>query len=416
MKTRILVMLAFSFSMVALAQKNEVKAAEKAMRSGDAAAAKASLEAAASSIDGADSKIQAQYYAVLGDAQAKLSEFEGAIESYNKAVSIEEASGKSKYSDGIKEKMNQMAADLVNAAVDDNNSQDFAAGADKLYSAYKIRPQDTVYLYFAASSAVNGKEYTKALKFYNELKDINYDGSETKFTAVNIETGEVEEMDKTSRDLYVKAGTHKDPQTKVTDSKRPEIIKNIALIYQQEGDNEKALAAYDDAIATNPDDVNLVLNKANLYYSMGDKDKFKELMGQAAEMAPDNPDLHYNIGVINMEQGNLENARESYKKALEIDPNYLNATLNLSTSYVNEGNELIDTMNDLAMSNKRSDIAKYDELKAKKDDLFKKGATILEDALKSTPDNESILSQLKNIYGALGDNENFMRVKKLIGE
>jgi len=26
------------------------------------------------------------------------------------------------------------------------------------------------------------------------------------------------------------------------------------------------------------------------------------------------------------------------------------------------------------------------------------------------------LTQLKNIYGALGDNENFMRIKKLLGE
>jgi hypothetical protein len=44
------------------------------------------------------------------------------------------------------------------------------------------------------------------------------------------------------------------------------------------------------------------------------------------------------------------------------------------------------------------------------------GAKILEDALKTNPDNQSILSQLKNIYGAMGDNENFMRIKKLMGE
>lgn len=409
-------MLAVTFSMVAFSQKNEIKAAEKAMKSGDAATAKASLEAVSGSISGADSRLQAQYYAVLGDAQAKLSEYESAVDSYKKVLAVEEASGKQKYSSDIQVKMDQMAADLVNGAVADNEKQDFASGSEKLYMAYKLRPQDTIYLYYAASGAVNGKEYTKALEYYNMLKDLNYDGSSVKYTAVNVESGEVEEMDKTSRDLYVKAGTHKDPKEEKTASKRPEIIKNIALIYQQEGDNEKALAAYDDAIASNPGDVNLVLNKANLYYTMGDKDKFKELMAEAAEMAPDNPDLLYNIGVISMEQGNLEEAREAYQKVLAIDPNYINATLNLSTSYVNEGNELIDTMNELAMSNKRADIDKYDELKLKKDDLFKKGAQILEDALKATPDNESILAQLKNIYGALGDNDNFMRIKKLLGE
>ena len=83
---------------------------------------------------------------------------------------------------------------------------------------------------------------------------------------------------------------------------------------------------------------------------------------------------------------------------------------------MNEGNGLIDEMNELALSSKRADMAKYDDLKAKKDDLFKEGANVLEDALKQNPDNASILTQLKNIYGALGDNENFMRVKKLLGE
>jgi tetratricopeptide (TPR) repeat protein len=66
----------------------------------------------------------------------------------------------------------------------------------------------------------------------------------------------------------------------------------MALIYTQLGDNDKALQAYKDARASNPDDVNLILNEANLHYQMGDKDKFKELMAEAASVAPDNPDLH----------------------------------------------------------------------------------------------------------------------------
>ena len=118
--------------------------------------------------------------------------------------------------------------------------------------------------------------------------------------------------------------------------------------------------------------------------------------------------------LFNMEQGNLEEARAAYLKALEVDPNYVNAQLNLSTSYVNEGNSLIDEMNTLGTS--RADTQRYDELKQKKDYLFLEGAKILEEALLKNPDNEGILAQLKNIYGALGDNENFMRIKKLIGE
>jgi len=382
MKTKVLILLAIGISTMGFAQKDEIKAAEKAMKSGDAAAALAALESAASTIGAADEKLQAQYYADLGNANYDLaqkgdaSKFKAALDAYNKVISVEEASGKAKYTSVAQEKMSQMTADLVNAAVEDNNNQKYAEAADKLYMSYKLSPKDTVYLYYAASSAVNGQEYEKALDYYNELKDINYDGSDVTFTAVNVETGETETMDKATRDLYVKAGTHKDPKEEKSPSKKPEIVKNIALIYQQLGNNDKALEAYTDARAENPEDVNLVLGEANLYYTMGDKGKFKELMSEASNMAPDNPDLLYNIGVINMEQGNLEAARDAYKKALSVDPGYINALLNLSTTYINEGNGLIDEMNALGTS--KADIAKYDELKDKKDSLFKEGAKVLE--------------------------------------
>lgn len=420
MRTKFLILIALGISAMGFSQKNEIKAAEKALKDGDPASAKTALEGAASLIDAADERLQAQYYAVKGNTYQDLakkgdaSAFQTAIDSYNKVVSIEEASGKEKYTSVAKQSLSQITGDLVNAAVEDNNNKEFGMAADKLYMSYQLSPADTIYLYYAASSAVNAQDYEKSLKYYNELKDLNYDGSAVTYTAVNIETGEVETMDKNTRDLYVKAATHKDPKEEKSPSKRPEIIKNIALIYQQLGEKDKALAAYDEARAEDPNDVNLVLGEANLYYTMGDKDKFKVLMAEASAMAPDNPDLLYNIGVINMEQGNLDEARDAYKKTLAIDPGYINAILNLSTTYIDEGNGLIDEMNSLG--NSRADIARYDELKKKKDDLFMQGANILEEALKTNPDNQGVLTQLKNIYGALGDNENFMRIKKLLGE
>ena len=420
-KQVVLFVLALGVSLGAFAQKNEIKEATKAIKKGDFAAAKTALDGAASSIESADARVQAQYYSMMGDvqnnlAQGSVSVFEEAAKAYQKALELEETSGKKKYTTDVQQKLQQMVADLVNGAVDDQKNKAFTDAAKKLNLGYTLSPTDTIYLYYAAGSAVNAPDYDLALEYYNKLKEIGYDGSGVKYTALNTETGEREEMDKSTRDLYVKAGTHSDPKEERTPSKRAEIVKNIALIYQQQGKNDAALAAYEDAIAQNPNDVNLILNKANLYYGMGDKDKFKELMSEASAMAPDNPDLLYNIGVINMEQGDYMGAREAYKKALAIDPGYTNALLNLSTTYVNEGNELIDKMNELSTSYKKADIAKYDELKEQKDNLFKEGAAVLEEALKSQPENTSILQQLKNIYGALGDAANFKRIKGLLGE
>ena len=420
MKNKFLIVAALTFTMVGFAQKNEIKDAEKALKDGDAASAQTAIEAASGTIASADEKLQAQYYFTRGKIYSDLAKkgnndaFEKAASSFKRVVEIEEKSGKQKYSDETNQYMAALTADLVNSAVSDNGNKKFKEAAEKLYMSYTLSPKDTTYLYYAAGSAVNGGHYELALDYYNKLQEVGYDGSGVVYKATNTETGEVEEMDKVQRDLMVKSGTYADPLDERTPSKKSEIVKNTALIYSQLGQDEKALEAYKAARQTDPEDINLILNEANLYFNQGDKAKFKELMAEAIALAPDNPDLHYNVGVISMEQENYEDARASYKKTIELDPNYTNAYLNLSTTYVNEGNALIEEMN--ALGNSRADITKYEELKAKKDGLFRQGADVLEEALKTNPENENVMTQLKNIYGAMGDNENFMRLKKMLGE
>ncbi|MDO6472727.1 tetratricopeptide repeat protein [Maribacter sp. 1_MG-2023] len=420
MKNRLLLVAALSFTMIGFAQKNEIKAAEKALKSGDAATAQTALEAASGTIAAADEKTQAQYYFTRGKIYSDLAKkgnndaFEKSATSFKKVIELEEASGKQKYTAETNQYMASLTADLVNSAVSDNSNSKFKEAAEKLYMSYTLSPKDTSYLYYAAGSAVNGGHYEMALDYYDKLQEVGYDGSAVVYKATNAASGEVEEMDKVQRDLMVKSGTYSNPVDEKTPSKKAEIVKNTALIYTQLGQDEKALEAYQAARENDPEDVNLILNEANLYFKQGNKDKFKELMAQAIALAPDNPDLHYNVGVISMEQDNYADARVSYKKAIEIDPKYTNAYLNLSTTYVNEGNALIDEMNSLG--NSRADIAKYDELKEKKDGLFKQGADVLEDALKNNPESENIMTQLKNIYGAMGDTENFTKMKKMLGE
>lgn len=420
MKKIVLFALSVGVTLAASAQKDELKDASKAFKKGDAAETLSILEPLSASIESAEDKYQADYFSLLGDASLKLAQsgdverYPAAIKAYESLIALENASGKPKYSDAAMGSMNQIANDYVNMAVEDQKAANYSDAARKLYQSYRLSPRDTLYLYYAAGSAVNGSDFDQALDYYIQLRDINYDGSEKRFGAINVETSEMEYFDKATRDLYVKGGTHKDSKDETTPSKRSEVVKNIALIYQQQGRNEEALKAYDEAQAQNPSDVALLLNKANLYYTLGQPDKFKELMNQASEIDPNNPDLQYNIGVISSEQGNIQEARAAYRKTLEIDPTYINAVLNLSSTYVNEGNALVDEMNTLAMSAKKSDLDKYDALKEQKEELFKESAAVLESALENLPSNNDILTQLKNLYGALGDNENFKRILELM--
>lgn len=420
MKKIVLFALSVGVTLAASAQKDELKEALKVFKKGDASQTLSIIEPLSASIGSAEDRYQADYFSLLGDASLKLAQagdmerYPVAIQAYESVIALENASGKPKYSDAAMGSMNQIANDFVSMAVEDQKAADFSGAAKKLYQSYRLSPRDTIFLYYAAGSAVNGVDLEQALDYYIQLRDINYDGSEKRYGAINIETSEMEYFDKPTRDLYIKGGTHKDSKDETTPSKRSEVVKNIALIYQQQGRNEEALKAYDEAQAQNPTDIALMLNKANLYYTIGQPDKFKELMNQASEIDPNNPDLQYNIGVISSEQGNIEEARAAYRKTLEIDPTYINAILNLSSTYVNEGNALVDQMNTLAVSTKKADLDKYDALKEKKDELFRESAEVLEKALENLPKNNDILTQLKNIYGALGDNENFKRILGLM--
>lgn len=420
MKNRILMVVALSFTMIGFAQKNEIKAAEKALKGGDSAAAKTSLEAVSGMISGADEKIQAQYHFTRGKIYSDLakkgdnSAFEQAVESFQKVLDIESKTGKEKYTSDTKQYITSLRADLINAAVSDQNEKAYILAAEKLMMAYRISPLDTSFLYYAANNAMNGGEYELALESFNRLNDMNYDGSTILYKATNVATNEIEQMDKVQRDLMVKSGSYKDPIDEKTPSVKGEIIVNQAKIYSQLGQDEKAIEAFTIARERNPNDINLLISEANLHFKQGNKSMFKELMTRGIEISPDNPDLYYNLGTVELEEKNIDSSRDAFKKAIELDSNYTNAFMNLAYTYTEEGNGLIEEMNSLG--NSRADIARYEELKQQKDDLFSQGALVLEDALKVNNENQAILTQLKNIYYSLGDDENFMRVKKLLGE
>jgi len=305
---------------------------------------------------------------------------------------------------------------IVDKAVKENENGNFDKAGDLLISAYQLSAgKDKVYLYYAASSYVNGNHYEKALNAYKNLVAINYGSENTyEYYLTDIKTDARELIEEDQIESAMSSGDYYNLEKIKKESKLSEVLKNIALIHTQLGQDDKALDAYRIAREKNPNDVSLILNQANLYFKQGDKDTFKSLMNEAAEIDPTNPDLFYNIGVINMEQGNSEEARAAYSKAVELSPTYINAYLNLSTSFVNEGNNLINEMNNLG--NSKKDIYRYDVLKAQKQVLFKKAAQVLEAGLAANENDLDLLGQLKNIYGATGDNRNVKRVERLLNK
>ena len=401
----LVICLVFSFSF-SFSQKKELRNANKKFDAGDIDAAKEIIDSNIRLFENADSKVFNNYIFLSAKILRSKENFE---KSFEKLKSIESVKS---LAEDVSNELELLITDIVNSAILDNKQESYLESSKKLYLAYNIDNEAEDYLYYAASSSVNAGDWKTALKLYLELKELNYQGIITKYYVTKIDTGEKLEVDSMQYELFKKLPKeYSDFIEEETESKFPEIVKNIALIYNQLGMKDQAMSAVSEARNSNPEDVNLILVEANLYIELDEMEKFKELMIEAIRLKPNDHILFFNLGVVNADQGNVEDARKYYEKAIEINPSYEAAYLNLVALILEEEPKIVDKMNSLGTS--RADNAKYDVLKKKREDLYRECVPILKTLIELNKDEEAIRT-LMNIYGTLGDNEGFMEMKKII--
>ena len=399
----LITILIFNFS---FSQKKELRKAQKLYDAGDIAGASQILTENQSLLESADQKVKPNYDFLRGKIAQNNKEFQTAFDLFNSVKDV------SSIKDEVIQQLNFLSADIVNSAIDDNGSGDFKSSTEKLYLAYLIDPElNKDYLYFAASSAVNAEMFDVALGFYIQLKEMDYTGVVTKYYVTEIESGVETEVTESEYNLYKKSKSYENYREEDTPSKFPEIVKNIALIHAQLGDDDKAMAAVQEARLSNPSDLNLILTEANIYIELGEKEKFQSLMSEAIAQDPNNANLYYNLAVVTSDLGEKDAARGYYEKAIEINPEYENAYLNLVALILEGEQTIVEQMNSLGTS--AADNAKYDALKLDRENLYKECVPILR-SLIQIGENEDAIKTLMNIYGTLGDNEGYKEMKALL--
>ena len=410
MKTYFVLAIALTLGFSVVAQKKELKAANKEIDKGNFEKATVALDAAETLLGSMDKKYKSQYFLLrsicyLKNGDPDFNTIKKSIEALKLATEPEQGQG-------VKNQIQNLKAHLVNKGSSLLQKEDYKTSSDYFESAYKLVPSDTAYLFYAASTAVNAKLYDRSLAMYEELRSLGYTGIEQNYLATNKET-QVEELfgSKVLRDLSVKSKSHINPRDETTKSKFPEIIKNIALIYVQNGENEKALQAMAVARAESPDDLDLLLTEANVHYSMGNTQKFKELLEIAIQKDPMNPELQYNLGVISSETDDFESSKKYYLKAIELNPEYVNAYINLAALILGQEESILDQMNSLGSS--AANDRKYDELKAKRNQLYLNAIPYLETAFNIDPSNYQAAKTLTNIFSAVGDSDKYKEYKAI---
>lgn len=410
MKKRVLAIALSGFAMMTMAQKKEVKALEKAVKSEDLTNVKKLISTAEALINTADNKTKAKFHYLKVMALLPGNDYDATLQ----ALTQFESNENSTYSSEVNKLKTIVSGKIVSKAIEDSKKGNNEASAIKLNTAYKLT-NNLEYLYFAANGYIKAKKNDKALPMLIELKEKGYTGVKTQYFAVSKLNNNKDFFNSLEeRNKAIKLGTHSSPTQNTTPSSKAEIITNIALIHVELGNTEKAIAAIKDARANEPNNVSLILTEANLYLKLDKKDEFTKLMETAIEKDPTNPVLFFNLGVMASENGNKTKAKEYYQRSLDLKGDDINTNINMAVLILSGETKLVEQMNELVSSNKSADIKKYDALQEDRNNLYKQAVPYLEKVLSVDAKNIDAATTLKNIYGVLGDMTKLKEMKAII--
>lgn len=334
----------------------------------------------------------------------------GIADAARETLDYEKKSGKKLLSDDINEDLKEAMPMFTNLALALNKVGKDADAARVMYAVYKLDPKNLNNLFYAASFAVNGKDYELALKNYQELKSMNYSGEETAYYAKNKASGEEEYFQsKNQRDEYVRLGSHEKARDEKLPSKRGEIYRNIALILVQQGKKEEAKQAFADARRANPKDESLLLGEANLYLELNDNENYTRLVNEALANNPNNVDLLFNLGVVSAKANQLDAAEGYYRKAIELKPDYFNAYLNLAELKLRGDQKYVDEINKLGTTDK--ELKRYEVLKTERNKNFTAILPLVEKAYELKPEDEGAKKTLMSLYNALEMTDKYKALK-----
>ena len=133
---------------------------------------------------------------------------------------------------------------------------------------------------------------------------------------------------------------------------------NLGLTYVNLKDYQKARKCYEKAIELNPNYADAHYNLGGLFNELRENQKSKKSYERAIEINPDHANAYNNRGILFKESGDLQKSKNCYEKAIEINPN--DAKL-----YNNQGNtykEFGEFQNAVSCYKKASELnPSYDE-------------------------------------------------------
>ena len=107
--------------------------------------------------------------------------------------------------------------------------------------------------------------------------------------------------------------------------------------FTAQGDDDRAIAAFNEALAINPKDAEAYNNRGVVYEYRRDHDRAVADFTMAISLNNDYVEAYNNRGVAYKNKGDYDRAINDFNKALQLNPNHIIAYYNRGVAYQNKG-------------------------------------------------------------------------------
>lgn len=321
----------------AFAQKDQIKEAQSLYDKGKTEDALAVLKKTEYLIVNASDSDKSDFFYLKGnvckDLAAKnidaINNFAQASSAYQDILLYENDSRNYKYAFKANLALKSMKSTLVDGAFSDYKAGKFKESAAKSYEVYQIDRKDTLNLFNAAGAALNGKDYVSAIKYYEELKKMNYSGKGTVFFAINKKTKAEEAfISMSARESNIQAGLYEKPRNYSPPSRKEEILISLGYCYLERNDYVNAAKYYETDLQLNPNCLDCCINLAYVKLQLK-----KDVLDQMNSLG-NTPKEMKEYDKLNAQKDEIVKSAIPYlKKALTIEPKNEEATKTLLGVY-----------------------------------------------------------------------------------
>lgn len=115
-------------------------------------------------------------------------------------------------------------------------------------------------------------------------------------------------------------------------------LLNRGLEQEEQGDDQQAIARYDQAIRTNPSS-EVYFNRGVAHSRLGNQQAALEDLTQAIQLNPNQPEAHYFRGNVRYELGDRQGALSDYTEAIRLEPQSARAYANRGSVRADQGDD-----------------------------------------------------------------------------